>query len=613
MDNQESSADLHSSQSILDLQPIIDSISCPITKDIMQDPVQGLDGHTYERSAIVHWLQVHGKSPMSNIPMTENDLKFSASIKYLADKYLAGSFGKIEIADEKPVVVSPNNIKLKSSSNFNSNGTKFMIKMEIDEETIPEEFIKKTLPQEVVVIMDRSGSMGASVEAKDADGKNMEDGLNQMDLCTYAARTMAATLSPRDRMGIISFDDKVEINHELTEMTEINFNLIASTLSDIKPRACTNIWGAVEQGLGMIHDRRDKSRNAHLVILTDGVPNYGRPARGEIGTLIQRRKDLNFSSSINTIGFGYDLEEGLLYGMSKVANGVMGHMPDGGMVATVFNHLTGNILCSVAMNLQITVFLDFPADFEDIPVMGDFHYIKSVNREKERTEIKIDVGTVQRQQSRNIILNILNPENENWRNKISYSYSYKIGGVIGMQSDVLVDEEVIGEKEMEAQIWRNYMVEKIREAVQSKNKEINGGFVRKPSLDIYNEIVDYFDRKQLTDALSIGLYNTLTDQVKMALSILPEHKTYFRGREMPYFKKWGHCYLDQLCSHINFEKRGNFKDEAFQTFGGDLMIELVDYGSDKFDTLTPPDPFKCAYSSEIRNSGAFSTIERKYI
>ena len=47
MDNKVRSTDSHSSQSILDLEPIIDSISCPITKDIIQDPVQGLDGQTY--------------------------------------------------------------------------------------------------------------------------------------------------------------------------------------------------------------------------------------------------------------------------------------------------------------------------------------------------------------------------------------------------------------------------------------------------------------------------------------------------------------------------------------------------------------------------------------
>jgi len=38
---------------------------CPITHDIMRDPVVSADGHTYERSAIEHWLQRSRKSPMT--------------------------------------------------------------------------------------------------------------------------------------------------------------------------------------------------------------------------------------------------------------------------------------------------------------------------------------------------------------------------------------------------------------------------------------------------------------------------------------------------------------------------------------------------------------------
>ncbi|KAK3232765.1 hypothetical protein CYMTET_56893 [Cymbomonas tetramitiformis] len=38
---------------------------CPITYEIMKDPVVAADGHTYESSAIVRWLQHHSTSPMT--------------------------------------------------------------------------------------------------------------------------------------------------------------------------------------------------------------------------------------------------------------------------------------------------------------------------------------------------------------------------------------------------------------------------------------------------------------------------------------------------------------------------------------------------------------------
>ena len=76
---------------------IIESITCPITGDVMVDPVQGNDGHTYERSAIVEWLLRNPISPQTRQPMRESELKVNASIRFLCDKYHAGAFGSITI------------------------------------------------------------------------------------------------------------------------------------------------------------------------------------------------------------------------------------------------------------------------------------------------------------------------------------------------------------------------------------------------------------------------------------------------------------------------------------------------------------------------------------
>mmetsp|Transcript_35319 Transcript_35319/g.82536 ORF Transcript_35319/g.82536 Transcript_35319/m.82536 type:complete len:108 (-) Transcript_35319:199-522(-) len=40
--------------------------ACPITMDIMVDPVLAMDGHSYERAAIENWLRQSQKSPKTN-------------------------------------------------------------------------------------------------------------------------------------------------------------------------------------------------------------------------------------------------------------------------------------------------------------------------------------------------------------------------------------------------------------------------------------------------------------------------------------------------------------------------------------------------------------------
>ena len=66
---------------------ILDSITCPITYMPMIDPVQGNDGHTYERQAIITALQIKQESPITRQYMVISDLKVNHAIKYLCDKY----------------------------------------------------------------------------------------------------------------------------------------------------------------------------------------------------------------------------------------------------------------------------------------------------------------------------------------------------------------------------------------------------------------------------------------------------------------------------------------------------------------------------------------------
>lgn len=48
---------------------LVEHYVCPITQQMLVDPVVAEDGHTYERSAVEQWLRTHKKSPVTNSPM----------------------------------------------------------------------------------------------------------------------------------------------------------------------------------------------------------------------------------------------------------------------------------------------------------------------------------------------------------------------------------------------------------------------------------------------------------------------------------------------------------------------------------------------------------------
>ena len=51
-----------------------EAFMCPITSELMADPVSTADGFSYEREAITTWLEEHSTSPLTNEPLKHREL-----------------------------------------------------------------------------------------------------------------------------------------------------------------------------------------------------------------------------------------------------------------------------------------------------------------------------------------------------------------------------------------------------------------------------------------------------------------------------------------------------------------------------------------------------------
>ena len=54
---------------------------CPITYDVMTNPVMATDGHSYEESAIRDWLKTHNTSPVTNKKLKSKRLTPNFTLK----------------------------------------------------------------------------------------------------------------------------------------------------------------------------------------------------------------------------------------------------------------------------------------------------------------------------------------------------------------------------------------------------------------------------------------------------------------------------------------------------------------------------------------------------
>ncbi|OQR89136.1 hypothetical protein ACHHYP_06457 [Achlya hypogyna] len=59
----------------------LDSFVCPITQELMVDPVVTDDGHSYEHEAIKRWLRANATSPVTNLPLRSKTLLPNHALK----------------------------------------------------------------------------------------------------------------------------------------------------------------------------------------------------------------------------------------------------------------------------------------------------------------------------------------------------------------------------------------------------------------------------------------------------------------------------------------------------------------------------------------------------
>ena len=61
---------------------------CPITQELMRDPVSTVDGHTYERAAIERWLSQKRTSPSTGAALSSTALIPNHALRKLIEEHM---------------------------------------------------------------------------------------------------------------------------------------------------------------------------------------------------------------------------------------------------------------------------------------------------------------------------------------------------------------------------------------------------------------------------------------------------------------------------------------------------------------------------------------------
>ena len=212
----------------------------------------------------------------------------------------------------------------------------------------PEVLTDLVIPKSVVLVIDRSGSMG---ESAGPAGARME----RIDLVHRSVELLLSGLGGSTRVGVVSYDDTAETILEPTQVSGNADEIMHEIRRRVYPRGSTNAEAGLVLGYDMALREADAGRPALVLLLSDGVANVGATNTDDILAEIGERGDIGLS----TIGVGLGpFNDELMEQLANKADGTYNYVDTPDEARRIFVDNLTSLLTSVARDARIQVEFD---------------------------------------------------------------------------------------------------------------------------------------------------------------------------------------------------------------------------------------------------------------
>eukprot|EP00835_Amoeboradix_gromovi_P004143 NODE_306_length_11344_cov_0.675767.p3 type:complete len:613 gc:universal NODE_306_length_11344_cov_0.675767:5024-3186(-) len=419
---------------------------------------------------------------------------------------------------------------------------------------IPPNNLVRQLGADIVACVDVSGSMGSAAEIKTGTGSE-SSGLNILDVVKHALKTIAKSLTKLDSFSLVSFDDRATLILDHCS----DKDMIISSIENLCLGGSTNLYDGLITGLGVL--KKSDSLNKSLFILTDGLPNVS-PPRGELQAFKQYIDTENLNCTVNTFGFGYNLDSKLLYDLAVLGNGSFSFIPDSSMVGTIFINSIAACFTTIAQHCVVDI---TTSDTIWDPICLNNYAIKN------SWGYKCNMGSIISGQSKSVLI----------KGKISNAtlhFDNKSISCTATATDASFED-----------LARLITVKAIFQSYSLCKQSDYDGALRSLKSAI-SEINQLHSSEMVT-----GLLKDLNGQVHQAIS------------RADWFTKWGQHYLLSLhLAHSN-QITNNFKDPGVQIYSHTLFKQLQNEIEQVFLKLPPPKPSSSSNVSTVSMSNYYNS------
>jgi Mg-chelatase subunit ChlD len=527
---------------------------CPITGELLVNPVSEPSGHTYEKDSILEWLKIKNESPLTKQPLHSSQLTDNLAMKRSIDS-IRHKIQEDQLKIESRVVEE--RLEPFKSVLHTTKIEQFMSPDKLVVSITPPDITTRP-PIDVVLCIDVSMSMSQEAKLKGDRNETLSHGISVLSLTISAAKTILYSLNENDNISVVTYSSEARTVVKNMPCSSDNQQVIAMELDNLKVISNTNMWNGIVESLDILKECSPYSKNKGILLLTDGVPN-AVPPRGHESMLKRYFEQHNFKCPISCYGFGYDLDSELLMNLSDISGGDgYSFIPDASILGSVFINGISNLLTTACNNCKVRV---------ELKKGSRFKY------SSERT-IEIEIDSLKYGKSKNFLIDIDTKECSSSR--VSYLEDSAEVTLILPDCEIKSNLSSFKYDKIFQQTVRLNAIEIINGAIQSKKYNDNSFQEKIESfLLIMRERPGKYVNNFIED------FNT---QIKEALNLTT------RGSKEDWFNRWGIHYLRSLQNAYKNEMCNNFKDKGILNFKCKMFDKQCDEISTVFEAIPPPKP-----------------------
>ena len=209
----------------------------------------------------------------------------------------------------------------------------------------PDVLADVVIPDSVIVVMDRSGSMG---EQAGYGGERLQ----RFQLAHAAVELLLQGLPDGTRAGIVAYDDQVATVVDPTDVAGNRDRIMRRVRDEVRPRGSTNAGAGLERGFDLAQAEARRGRDVLVMLLSDGVANVGATRTDEILRGIGDRDEIG----LTTIGVGLGpFNDVLMEQLANSADGTYHYIDSTSEARRIFGSNLVSLLALAARDAKIQV------------------------------------------------------------------------------------------------------------------------------------------------------------------------------------------------------------------------------------------------------------------